>query len=77
VRAENSYLPQTAAEESPYLTEIREFATAFRGGPLPRVSLEDGVIAVALAQAARTSIATGTPVDFALSAIIDLERIAR
>ena len=77
VTVENSYLPQTSAEESPYLTEIREFATAFEGGPLPRVSLEDGVIAVALAQAARTSVATGAPVDFDLSTIVDLERIAR
>jgi predicted dehydrogenase len=61
---ELSYLPPTLAEESPYLTEIREIAAAFQGGPAPRVSLDDGVIAVALAEAARRSIETGAPVDF-------------
>lgn len=54
-----SYLPPETAEESPYLTEIREFAAAFQGGPPPRVRLEDGVLAVAIAEAARMSIQTG------------------
>lgn len=66
---ELSYLPPTLAEESPYLTEVREFAAAFTGGPAPRVSLDDGVIAVALAQAARQSVETGAPVDFDTSAV--------
>lgn len=61
---ESSYLPPAALEESPYLSEIREFAVAFGGGPAPRVSAEDGVIAVALAEAARESIAVGEPVEF-------------
>jgi predicted dehydrogenase len=74
-RADNSYLPPGSAEESPYLTEIREFALAFQGGPTPRVRLEDGVIAVALAEAARESIATGEPVDFDTSAVVDLGRV--
>jgi predicted dehydrogenase len=69
----NSYLPPTTAEESPYFAEIREFARAFEGGPPPRVTLEDGVIAVALAEAARESIATGAPVDFDTDAIVSLE----
>jgi len=71
--AENSYLPPVTAEESPYLTEIREFAAAFAGGPPPRVSIDDGVLAVALAEAARESIATGKPVDFDTDAILNLE----
>ncbi len=67
---EISYLPRTNAEESPYLTEIRELAHAFQGGPPPRVSLDDGVIAVALAEAARRSIDTGEPVDFDTAAVL-------
>jgi myo-inositol 2-dehydrogenase/D-chiro-inositol 1-dehydrogenase len=71
-----SYLPPALAEESPYLTEIREIAHAFQGGPAPRVCLEDGVIAVALAQAARTSIETGAPVDFDAAAVLSLQEAA-
>ena len=71
--AETSYLPPTTAEESPYLTQIREFAAAFEGGPKPRVTIEDGVLAVALAEAARESIATGQPVEFSASDILATE----
>jgi predicted dehydrogenase len=67
---ETSYLPPPSAEESPYLTEIREIARAFEGGPAPRVSLADGVVAVGLADAARTSIETGAPVDFDVAAVL-------
>ncbi len=73
---EPSYLPPTLAEESPYLTEIREIKAAFEGGPAPRVSLDDGVIAVALAEAARTSIETGEPVDFDVAGVLDLQGAA-
>ena len=66
-----SYLPPDSAEESPYLSEIREFATAFQGGPAPRVSLEDGVIAIALAEAAQESIATGSSIEFDTAAVLD------
>lgn len=72
-RAGSSYLPPVTAEESPYLAEIREFAIAFAGGPPPRVSIDDGVVAVALAEAARESIATSQPVDFDTEAILNLE----
>jgi len=56
--------PATDLFESPYLTELREFAAAFAGGPEPRVSAADGVVAVDLALAAIESIATGEPVPF-------------
>jgi myo-inositol 2-dehydrogenase/D-chiro-inositol 1-dehydrogenase len=59
----SSYLPEPSPEESPYLTQVREFATAFDGGPTPRVTIEDGVLAVAIAEAARASIRSGEPVD--------------
>jgi predicted dehydrogenase len=73
---EPSYLPPTLAEESPYLTEIREVKAAFEGGPAPRVSLDDGVVAVALAEAARRSIQTGAPVDFDVTEVLALQGAA-
>jgi len=73
---EMSYLPPTLAEESPYLTEIREIKAAFEGGPVPRVSLDDGVLAVALAEGARTSIETGAPVDFDAAGVLPLRGAA-
>ena len=54
--------PDTSLGESPYLTQLREFADAFAGGQSPRVSLEDGARAVELAMAANESIATGASV---------------
>jgi predicted dehydrogenase len=46
--------------ESPYTTQIREFAAAFTGrGPEPRVSAADGVEAVRIAEAAAESARTG------------------
>lgn len=54
--------PDTSLGESPYLTQLREFATAFACSEPPRVSLEDGARAVELAVAANESIATGLSV---------------
>ncbi|WP_329267135.1 Gfo/Idh/MocA family protein [Streptomyces sp. NBC_01451] len=51
--------------ESPYLTQIREFAEAFAGGPEPRVSGRDGVAAVRIAEAAAESARTGQAVELA------------
>ncbi|MBA8795886.1 myo-inositol 2-dehydrogenase/D-chiro-inositol 1-dehydrogenase [Friedmanniella endophytica] len=48
--------------ESPFLTEIREIAAAFAGGPPPRVSAADGLRAVAVAEAGVRSIAEGRAV---------------
>jgi myo-inositol 2-dehydrogenase/D-chiro-inositol 1-dehydrogenase len=61
--------PSTALMESPYLTELREFSEAFAGGPPPRVSAVDGVIAVDLALAALESIESGQPVAFTTWAV--------
>lgn len=54
--------PATDATDSPYMAELREFFAAFNGGAEPRVSIEDGIIAVGIANAALESLATGQPV---------------
>ncbi|MEJ3651588.1 Gfo/Idh/MocA family oxidoreductase [Actinomycetes bacterium KLBMP 9759] len=64
-RADGGLVPISPTMESPFLTELREFAVSFSGGPPPRVSAEDGVAAVRLAVAANTSIRTGAPVQVA------------
>ncbi|ACQ79915.1 oxidoreductase domain protein [Beutenbergia cavernae DSM 12333] len=59
-------LPGTAFTESPYLTELREFLLACTaGGPEPRVSAQDGLEAVRLAEAANHSLRSGDVVDLA------------
>ncbi|KFF58410.1 hypothetical protein JF66_18775 [Cryobacterium sp. MLB-32] len=58
----NSARPDTSVGESPYLTELREFAVAIGGGAPPRVSLADATRAVELAIAANESIASGRSV---------------
>jgi myo-inositol 2-dehydrogenase/D-chiro-inositol 1-dehydrogenase len=65
-----SYLPTTAGTD-PYTAQLRDFAAAFAGGPPPRVSLADGAIAVALAEAADESARTGRPVAVDESAVLD------
>lgn len=59
---EDGYVPSTKFSESPYLTEIREFYTAFTGGPHPRVSAADGLAAIALSEAAAESVRTGAAI---------------
>ncbi|MGX2993220.1 Gfo/Idh/MocA family protein [Streptomyces sp. JNUCC 64] len=59
---ETSPEPDGPSAESPYLTQLREFAVALAGGPPPRVSARDGVAAVRLATAAARSARTGRPV---------------
>lgn len=61
----DGYAPPAAIGESPYLTELREFLVAFRGGPEPRVTAADGLEAVRLADAARRSLALGEAVTLA------------
>ncbi len=56
-------LPSTPFVESPFLTEIREVYRAFRGGPRPRVSADDGLQAVRIGEAALESIRTGRSVE--------------
>ncbi len=52
----DGYAPKVAMGESPYLTELREFLAATRGGPTPRVTAQDGLEAVRIAQAALQSL---------------------
>jgi len=56
-------IPAAAFGESPYLTQLRELATALRGGPEPRVVGADGAAAVYLAEAARASMESGKTID--------------
>jgi len=70
-----SYLPPAGAEESPYLTEIREFAEAFAGRAESRVTLEDGIIAVALAEAALDSVRSGKSVPFSTATVRSSEEV--
>ncbi|MEV8593462.1 Gfo/Idh/MocA family protein [Streptomyces sp. NPDC052013] len=60
--AEAGGVPTGDFGEDPFAAQIREFACAFRGGPAPRVTAEDGVAAVEIAAAARQSAATGQAV---------------
>lgn len=63
--ATDGFLPPIDPQESPYLAELRELVRAVQGGPEPRVTAADGLMAVRLANAALTSIRTGQPVTFA------------
>lgn len=62
--AAGAMLPDLGFVESPYLTELREFAEAFAGGPVPRVSAHNGFIAVRLALVVLESIERGEAVAF-------------
>lgn len=63
VRRTGEGIPGSPMTESPYLTELREFAAAVEGGPAPRVTAHDGVEAVRIACAAAESARTGEPVE--------------
>ncbi|MET9493698.1 Gfo/Idh/MocA family oxidoreductase [Streptomyces sp. NPDC006552] len=56
-------IPGSPMTESPYLSELREFAAATAGGPAPRVSARDGVEALRIAVAAAESARTGEAVE--------------
>lgn len=58
-----SGIPPVSDAESPYTTELRDFAAAIVGGTAPRVTAADGLAAVRLAVAAAESARTGKPVD--------------
>ncbi len=73
--ATESYLPPPDLLESPFLTEIRDFANARLGRSESRVTLEDGVMAVGLADAALESVATGMVVPFSEASIHPAERV--
>ena len=63
VRPGTGLLPPPTGAESPFLTEIREIARSFRGGPTPRVDALDGLRAVILAEAANRSISEGRAIE--------------
>nr|AXL05322.1 NADH-dependent dihydrogenase [uncultured bacterium] len=46
-----------------FATEMREFATAFAGGPEPRIGAADALAAVRITQAAAESAWTGRAVE--------------
>ncbi|GAA2300697.1 Gfo/Idh/MocA family oxidoreductase [Streptomyces kunmingensis] len=62
-RAAGEGIPGSPMTESPYLTELRDFAAAVTGGAVPRVLARDGVEAVRIAAAAAESARTGEPVE--------------
>lgn len=55
----NGFLPEVAAEDSPYVAEILDAVRSRAAGRAPGVSPADGVAAVAVAEAALQSIAEG------------------
>jgi myo-inositol 2-dehydrogenase/D-chiro-inositol 1-dehydrogenase len=65
------YLPAFSGD-NPYARELRDFVEALDGGPEPRVTVDDGVIAVALAEAALDSIRRGDSIPFDERRILDL-----
>ncbi|MEU8953185.1 Gfo/Idh/MocA family oxidoreductase [Streptomyces sp. NPDC048518] len=75
VRAANEGIPSSPMTESPFHTELRDFAASWReggpvdSGPAPRVSTRDGVEAVRIAEAAVESSRTGR--------VIEIEEAAR
>jgi predicted dehydrogenase len=55
-------LPSSPLSESPYTTQIKEFYTALKGGEPARVSSEDGLAAVQIAEGALASARSGNAV---------------
>lgn len=64
-----SYLPPVASGD-PYAAELAELLAACTGGPEPRVSLRDGIVAVALGEAAIASARAGEAVPFDERAVL-------
>ncbi|WP_279325060.1 Gfo/Idh/MocA family protein [Arthrobacter glacialis] len=66
------YLPAQTPASSPYTLQVAEFAAARASGEASRVTPYDGVMAVALAEAAYASIALGAPVEFSSEDVLAL-----
>lgn len=75
LNADESYLPPSDREESPFLTEIRDFVHAMSGQSTPRVTIEDGIAAVGLADAALDSLRTGKVIAFSEASIRSSEKV--
>jgi myo-inositol 2-dehydrogenase/D-chiro-inositol 1-dehydrogenase len=71
VHAGDGYLPPPSPTESPYTAQLRDYAAAIAEGRDARVTPDDGLRAVAVAEAAMESLRTGRPVDIDLAAITD------
>ena len=69
---QGSYLPELTPAESPYTLQNAEFAAARASGEPSRVSPYDGVMAVALAEAAAESIKCGRAVEFSAPTVLAL-----
>lgn len=63
--AMSGFLPEVDPAENPYFLELQSFLEAIAGGETPRVSAEDGLAAVRIANAALDSLHTGQPVALA------------
>ncbi|GGV58518.1 dehydrogenase [Streptomyces longisporoflavus] len=74
VRAANEGIPSSPMTESPYLSELREFAASWQeGGGEPRVSARDGIEAVRIAEAAVESSRTGRAVELRTGIASDIK----
>ncbi|WP_313544981.1 Gfo/Idh/MocA family protein [Leifsonia aquatica] len=62
IAGNDGYLPSLAAREDPILTELREISEAIAGRATSRISAEDGIRAVEIAEAINTSIASSQAV---------------
>lgn len=71
--APGDYLPVQSPGDSPYTLQNAEFAAARASGNPSRVTPYDGVMAVALAEAAAASITSGAGVDFSVTAVLALQ----
>jgi predicted dehydrogenase len=58
---ERTEIIPVALGDSPFATELNEFADVIEGGPTARVAPGDAIAAVAIANAVRRSIASGQP----------------
>lgn len=67
--AGDGYLPLPTATESPYTAQLRDYVSAIAEDREARVTAEDGLRAVAVAEAAMESLRTGRPVEVDLSAV--------
>ncbi|EYT57588.1 dehydrogenase [Curtobacterium flaccumfaciens UCD-AKU] len=61
----DGFLPPVDPAADPYALELTDFLAAFDGGRPPRVTVDDGVAAVRIANAAIESIESGQPVEVA------------
>lgn len=68
----SGYLPaRTTSAESPYTSEIRDFLRAITTATPARVTLEDGVMAVAIADACQQSVRSGRAVAVDAAAVLE------